>query len=118
MADKELTRRGFLLRVGATAVLVGGVVLSGRRRALAAQPVPDEDISCTDTSGLSEQQVQTRKALKYTDNAPKPAQICENCQHYQPATDPKACGRCAVVPGPVHPQGWCTAWTPAITQAG
>ncbi len=117
MTKKALTRRGFLQRLSLGLAAVGGAATSGVRRVWAAQPLR-EDLSCTDTTGLSEQQIQTRTALKYTDDAPTAKQVCENCQNYQPATDPNACGQCTVVPGPVHPQGWCTAWVPAMTQAG
>jgi hypothetical protein len=37
---------------------------------------------------------------------PKDGQRCDNCLHWQP---PNAC---AIVEGPIAPEGWCAAWAP------
>ena len=68
------------------------------------------DLSCTDTSGLSDQQIKVRESLKYVDSSPKPAQTCDNCQLYKEPEKAGTCGGCQTVPGPIHPKGWCTAW--------
>ena len=113
MDAKQRARRRFLERVmgvgfavGAGALLGGAVVHAqeGERRP-ADQPCPTDD--------LSEQQVQAREALQYTDNSPKEGQYCDNCQYWLPAGSPQECGGCSIVPGPIHPQGWCSAWVPA-----
>jgi hypothetical protein len=68
------------------------------------------ELSCTDTAGLSEQQIKVRESLNYVDKSPKPEQLCENCQLYKEAPSAGECGGCQTVPGPIHPKGWCTAW--------
>lgn len=66
--------------------------------------------SCTDTSGLTDAQIQQRENTNYVDRSPNPDQVCSNCQLY---TEPEAgaqCGGCQVVPGPIHPEGYCDLW--------
>lgn len=69
--------------------------------------------SCTDVSNLTEQQKQTRKALQYVDDSPHADKRCNNCELFAPPAEGQACGTCQVVPGPIHPQGYCTAWVAA-----
>lgn len=66
--------------------------------------------SCDDTSGLKESQIKVRKSLKYVDKSEKEGQYCDNCQYWQPEKKDGQCGGCQVVPGPIHPKGWCTSW--------
>lgn len=68
------------------------------------------DFTCTDVSGLDEQQRKTREALQYVDDSPKEDQRCNNCQFYVPPEGEAQCGTCQTVPGPIHPQGYCLAW--------
>jgi hypothetical protein len=71
-----------------------------------------EALSCMDTTNLTPAQIKVRKSLNYTDESPKPEQLCSNCQHFKPAGG-GGCGGCAVVPGPIHPDGWCSTWVAA-----
>lgn len=67
-------------------------------------------LTCTDESGLTPDQVNQRNNIAaYVDHSPKPAELCSNCIHYEPAA-PKQCGGCKVVAGPIHPDGWCKLW--------
>lgn len=71
---------------------------------------------CDDTSGLGPDDVRRRKELKYTDRAGNAQQTCGGCMHLQPvpgSTSP--CKRCSVVPGPVHVDGWCSAWVARVS---
>jgi hypothetical protein len=72
---------------------------------------PPAKARCDDVSGLTADEINRRKELKYVDRSSNPQQTCGNCNHVQPvpgSNDP--CKRCSVVPGPVHIDGWCTAW--------
>lgn len=73
-----------------------------------------------DASGLSKQERQERDALEYVDRSPHPRQTCGNCMHLQPtpAKNGGPCKACSVLPGPVHMEGWCTAWVARIGGAG
>lgn len=71
--------------------------------------------SCTDVSDLTEEQIQTRKSLQYVDDSPHAEKRCNNCKLFEPPGDDEQCGRCQVVPGPIHPKGYCTAW---VSDAG
>ncbi len=76
---------------------------------------PPAKARCDDVSGLTPDEVGRRKALQYVDRTRNPQQTCGSCNHVQPvpgSNDP--CKRCSVVPGPVHIDGWCTAWIARI----
>lgn len=66
--------------------------------------------SCTDTSGLSEQELQMRQNAEYVDATPNPEQYCANCQLFEEPTGGEQCGGCQVIQGPIHPEGYCTLW--------
>lgn len=70
----------------------------------------EESLSCTDVSGLSEAEKTARSALQYTDKGTNASQVCEGCMHYRPGAAAGQCGTCAIVKGPIHPKGYCTAW--------
>lgn len=67
-------------------------------------------LDCTDTTGLSSAEIKVRESLEYVDKTPKPEQDCANCQHWKEPPSDGACGGCVVMPGPVHPKGWCNIW--------
>lgn len=69
--------------------------------------------SCTDVSNLTDEQIQTRKSLQYVDDSPHAEKRCNNCKFFEPPAAGKQCGGCQVVPGPIHPQGYSTAWASA-----
>jgi hypothetical protein len=66
--------------------------------------------SCTDTTGLTPDELAARTALGYVDTSTEAGKLCNTCQQYVAAPDPKSCGSCKVMKGPVHPKGYCKAW--------
>ena len=52
----------------------------------------------------------TRKALQYVDASPVENKPCKGCQFFVKPEKEGTCGGCKVVPGPIHPEGYCTAW--------
>ena len=119
------SRRAFLQKLTAlgTAGVVTPVVLAacGGGEGGGAGETPegggtaatDAGFSCTDTSGLTDAQIQQRQNVNYVDDSPNPEQVCSNCQLF---TQPEAgaqCGGCQVVPGPIHPEGYCDLWVAA-----
>lgn len=71
------------------------------------------ELTCTDTTGLNEQQIKLRESLNYVDNSPQPQKLCEGCKLYTKPKEAGSCGGCTTVPGPIHPKGYCTAWVAA-----
>ena len=65
---------------------------------------------CHGTDSLTEQQKAVRSSLKYVDQTPIKSQLCENCKLYTTPLPTATCGGCKVVPGPIHPKGYCIAW--------
>jgi hypothetical protein len=66
--------------------------------------------SCTDTTGLSADEIAARNALAYSDSSPEAGKACNNCQQFVAAPAANQCGTCKVMKGPVHPKGYCKAW--------
>lgn len=101
MENSKLSRRQFFVVGGAAAV--GVVVLGG------AGCSKGGGVTCTDTAGLSEQEVATRNQLVYLDKAEDPNKTCDACRLFQPK-GANQCGGCTVVKGPINPKGSCKAW--------
>lgn len=101
-----ISRRQLLQRTAAVGVAVAGSgwILAGCGKKKAAA------LSCTDTSSLNAQQLQTRQTLSYQEPSPKPDQHCSVCRFFTSKGD-NACGSCTIVPGPINPKGWCKSWT-------
>ncbi len=122
--NKRISRRDFIERVGLL-----GLAGVGASTLLAACGGGDEagtegagqtaggggELSCMDTSGLTESEVQMREQLQYTDDSMTDGQYCNNCQFWQPAATAGECGGCQILKGPVHPEGWCTSWVAPTT---
>lgn len=114
------SRRAFLQRMSFAAA-AGSLLASCRFKApdeaeAAAMNLTSGDhaaFSCTDISNLTEKQIQTRKALEYVEDSPHADKRCNNCRLFEPPGEGDECGGCQVVPGPIHPKGYCTAWISA-----
>lgn len=105
MKENQLSRRRALQVLGATSVF---------STVLAACGGKSEPDSCSDVSSLGEAEKTARSALQYVDRSPQPDKQCKGCQLYQPAPEPSQCGGCQVVKGPIHPNGYCTAWAQKV----
>lgn len=100
------------------AFLSAAAVLTGWDRLRAAMP-PERQARCDDTSGLTPEDIKRRKELKYTDRASNREQTCGGCMHLQPVPGSNSpCKRCSVLPGPVHADGWCSAWVARVSGSG
>lgn len=67
---------------------------------------------CNDVSTLSSDQQNTRTTLGYEDVSDQPGKNCAKCSQYLEAPKVDQCGKCKVLPGTVHPNGYCRAFTP------
>jgi hypothetical protein len=107
MKEETLTRRDFLARAVAL-----GVMASGTAAILAAceKGGGDEALSCSDVSGLTEIQTQTRTALQYVEASTEEGKSCTNCSQFVAPAEAGSCGTCNLVAGPINPQGYCVSW--------
>lgn len=103
---EKISRRRFLGRLGLAA---GAGLILPAARFVPAPACADDELVC-DVSGLTDKQKQTRKALGYVDKSTARGKQCDNCQFFVAAEAEGQCGTCKVVPGPIHPKGYCTAW--------
>jgi hypothetical protein len=115
---KTSSRRAFLQKMSFAAAAACSLFASGRSEAAeeagaAATNVASRKeaaLSCSDVSKLTKEQIETRKALQYVDDSPHEEKRCNNCQLFEQPGEGEECGGCQVVPGPIHPNGYCTAW--------
>lgn len=123
--DYQNSRRSFLVSFckGAAAVSVatafGSSFLSSCKKnqpanganAESTPAVAGNTETCPNTSTLTEQENAIRKSLNYTDTSKVPGRFCDNCKLYTlPPNKQTLCGGCKVIPGAIHPKGYCTAW--------
>jgi len=61
-------------------------------------------------AALTADDTKLRTTLHYTDRSPDPAKLCNGCQQYLQNTDAD-CGGCKLLKGPIHPAGYCAAFS-------
>jgi len=82
-----------------SSALFGAGMLSGCKR---SETCPPAQLAADDTK--------LRATMHYTDRSPDPAKLCNGCQQYLPNTDAD-CGGCKLLKGPIHPAGYCIAFS-------
>jgi hypothetical protein len=103
-AMTSLTRRQLLQRT-----IVFLPVAAGTASLLAA--CGGKDLVCTDVSGLTDAQRATRTQQEYVEQSPHGnTKDCLNCRFLTSQRTEDACGTCQLVPGPIHPRGYCKSW--------
>jgi hypothetical protein len=102
------TRRDFIKgAVSAGAVLFGSGFLLSRCKAKKKSPV-----SCSDLSGVSQEEKEKRKKLGYVAETPITESKCSVCKLYLPPAKAEDCGGCSLFKGPVEANGYCTYFAP------
>jgi hypothetical protein len=97
---------------GAAPVALGRCSTSPPREEIEAQAATyDPALDCTDATGLWPAERKTREDNQYRDRSTEPREFCFRCENFQPPVAPGRCATCRTVKGPIHPLGWCTAWT-------
>ena len=66
-------------------------------------------LTCTDTAGLSGDEMTARSTNGYVDKSPDAAKACSKCNFFQGKGE-NACGGCMVLKGPINPAGSCKLW--------
>jgi hypothetical protein len=97
--NREINRRAALKPIAAlsVAVAIPGLLLACSKK-------PD----CNDTNSLSADDLHTRNDVaKYVDQTLDATKRCSACAQYI-AAQPKQCGGCKIVKGPINPDGVCT----------
>ena len=112
--EQNTSRRDFIQKLAAlgTAGVVTPALLAacGGGDGAEGRATAESGFSCTDTSGLTEAQIQQRQNANYVDDSPHEDKTCDNCQLYTAAEEGEQCGGCQVIPGPIHPKGYCDLW--------
>ncbi len=71
------------------------------------------ELDCTETKGLWPVEVETRTSNEYVDRSTTPGEYCFRCTNYVAPEEAGTCASCRTVKGPIHPLGWCKAFTAA-----
>jgi len=100
--EKLIGRRELLRRSGVGAALVVGASLG--------TVGCGGGLDCTDTSGLSAEEVRQRNRLTYVERSTNGNRKCSNCSVFSGGAA-GACGTCTLVPGPINPNGYCSSWS-------
>jgi hypothetical protein len=113
--EKLFTRRSILKGAGYAAIFgaLAKSMLSCKKNSDAqinTNAKEDFVASCNNTGSLNEQQIAIRNNLRYVDKTPIESKTCQNCKLYTLPRNNADCGGCTVVPGPIHPQGYCISW--------
>jgi hypothetical protein len=95
-----LGRRHFLLSVSAAALGAGAACGKPSR----------ENLSCMDLTGVDPDDVAARNAVTYMDRARDKTKTCETCVQFVAPKADGACASCKVLKGPIHPDGYCSAY--------
>lgn len=98
--QESIQRRHLLLVATAAATTALGVVAAGCKRL--PETCPPEPLSAADR--------ELRDKLHYTDHSPEPQKLCNGCQQYTHEGD-RDCGGCKLMKGPIHPAGYCVAFS-------
>lgn len=120
MDTNELSRRSFLSITLLGCLSLGGIsfLASCKNKPETAKQGAEEMAKgdpaagdlCTDVSGLTGQERQTRVTFEYAGKSPVEGKDCDDCRFFvQPAPE-GPCGTCEIVKGPINPDGYCTAW--------
>lgn len=118
MNENRLSRRSFLRLTLLGCLSLGGVSFlpSCQKKPEAARQAAAEGMAkgessagdpCSDISGLTEQEKQTRVANSYVGKSTTEDKECDDCRFYSKG---EPCGTCELVKGPINPGGYCTAW--------
>lgn len=70
--------------------------------------------SCDDFSGVSDNDLKTRKNFNYVDVSTDKNKTCKKCNLHIPAKEGVECGGCMLFKGPVKNTGTCTYWAPKV----
>ena len=63
-----------------------------------------------DKQSLTDSDIKARKSLGYQDKSPMHEKRCKGCKLFVPASEKRTCGGCAILRGPIDPNGYCTYW--------
>lgn len=111
----ELTiSRRTLLKSGAGILslsVLAPVLLSSCKKPAQASGDEKNVEPCPSDVVLSTEQIAIRNNLRYVDATPISTRTCDNCRLYTEAMRGTSClGGCKIVPGPIHPKGYCISW--------
>lgn len=66
--------------------------------------------SCTDTTGLSSEEIAARTTLGYVEPSAQGDKTCSACVQFVAPAASGQCGACKLLKGPIHPRGGCKAF--------
>ncbi len=74
--------------------------------------------SCSDLSGIGQNDLEARQKLNYVDVSADKSKTCSQCNLYIPPNAASPCGRCMIFKGPVEAGGACAYWVEHTGRSG
>jgi hypothetical protein len=117
---EKINRKNFLKNAAAltlTGIGVLGFLESCGNEKKGSEPQKSEANTgpCSDLSGLSDADKQTRDLYRYVSNSPHDDKKCFMCNYFTPPKGDAKCGSCQIVKGPINPNGYCTSFVKKIS---
>jgi hypothetical protein len=117
---KKINRKNFLKSAAALSLTGAGAVtfLAGcgnEKKEPESESSEAEKGPCSDLSGLSDSEKETRDLYRYVVNSPHDDKYCSLCNYFTPPQENSKCGSCQIVKGPINPKGYCTSFVKKIS---
>ncbi len=112
--QNQISRKDFLIKtsIAGVSLILGSHLVQCKQEEKSMEKAQNKGPKCDDTTGLTQEEIEQRKNLQYTDYSPEPNKKCNNCALYVVAEGNSPCGKCNLIKGPISPEGWCTSWVP------
>lgn len=116
---KGISRKIFIKNIGlfGAGTFFGGAIISscGGNENKQAPPTEESIGPCSDLTGLSKEELQTRGQYNYVAQSPHQDKVCANCNLFILPKEGEQCGECQIVKGPIAAGAYCDQW---IIKAG
>ena len=84
---------------------------SAARESASKESAANQYDPCGDLSALTDEERDDRQTVEYVPVTADAEKRCDNCQLWIAPENGSPCGGCDILAGPIHPRGYCTAWS-------
>lgn len=112
---QKINRKNFIKSAAALSLTgIGAITFlsscGNEKKGPASETSESSSDPCTDLSGLSDSEKETRELYRYVAESPHEDKKCHLCNYFIPPAGEAKCGKCQIVKGPINPDGYCTSF--------